>query len=378
MSLPPVGKSSVSVSAPLASVPLSVPVFCLWHEPHDPSFGLAEFRTADPESRSPFWVTVQVNVSAPWASFPVPIQVPVRLTADNAGAVVVVVETVGADGSEGDAPQAAVVRSAAANSGARIFTIIEYRSIMRDIFFSIHDGLPREGPGDRASTRRAFELMLGLSPDARLLDVGCGPGQQTIDLGDIHAGTIVAVDTHQPYLDELRARVRGAGLAHRVHPLRGSMFALPCADHRVDAIWAEGSIYIIGFERGLRTWRPLLRSGGYLAATHLSWLASDVPEEPRAFWAREYPAIATVDANLAIAAACGFDVLDHFTLPESAWWESYYGPMEARLTALRGAHQHDPAALAVIRSSQAQIALYRRFAHCYGYVFYVLRRGGVR
>ena len=48
MSLPPGGKSSVSVSAVPDSVPETVPFFCLWHEPHDPSVGLAEFMTAVP------------------------------------------------------------------------------------------------------------------------------------------------------------------------------------------------------------------------------------------------------------------------------------------------------------------------------------------
>jgi ubiquinone/menaquinone biosynthesis C-methylase UbiE len=242
-----------------------------------------------------------------------------------------------------------------------------------DIFFSIHTGLPREGPGDRASTERAFQLMTALPERARILDVGCGPGQQTIDLAGLHRGGIVAVDLHRPYLDVLRPRSLESGVAGRVSLLRASMLALPLADGSVDAIWAEGSIYIVGFERGLREWRRLLKPGGYVAATHLSWLTPDVPDEPRAFWARNYPAIATVDENLAIARTCGFVVVDRFTLPESAWWDDYYGPMERRLSALQAQPQGDAEALAVIESSRAQISLYRRFASCYGYVFYVLR-----
>jgi SAM-dependent methyltransferase len=242
---------------------------------------------------------------------------------------------------------------------------------VHQIFFSIHSGLPREGPGDRASTRRAFNLLSPLAPAARILDVGCGPGQQTIDLAALHPGRIVALDTHRPYLDVLGARCVAAGIEHRVPRLRASMFAQPLAARSVDVIWAEGSIYIIGFERGLREWRPLLKPGGFIAATHLSWLSSDVPDEPRAFWARNYPALTTIDANLAIARACGFEVVEHFTLPESAWWE-YYDPMEARLRILRATHRGDDEALAIIASTQEQIDLYRGFAWSYGYVFYVL------
>src|SRR5580765_1774907 len=84
MSLPPAGKSSVSVSAPPDSVPATVPVFCLWHEPHDPSSRFAESRTAEPEIRSPVCVMVHLKVSAPCASLPVPAQVPARFAVDEA------------------------------------------------------------------------------------------------------------------------------------------------------------------------------------------------------------------------------------------------------------------------------------------------------
>jgi ubiquinone/menaquinone biosynthesis C-methylase UbiE len=292
----------------------------------------------------------------------------VRLLEEEAGTVVAVV---GADGMDAVEPQLAV--NAAANSAARIFTTVEYRPNTRDIFFSIHDGLPREGPGDRTSTVRAFRSMANLPQGARILDIGCGPGSQTIDLASIHPGGIVAIDIHRRYLDALGARCANAGVAHRVHPLQASMLALPLADASVDAIWAEGAIYIIGLERGLREWRRVLKQGGYVAASHLSWLSADVADQARAFWDRAYPAITTVEANLAIANACGFVAVDHFTLPESAWWDDYYNPMEQRLAALRLQHRDDDQALAVIESSQTQITLYRRFAHCYGYVFYVLR-----
>lgn len=75
-----------------------------------------------------------------------------------------------------------------------------------EIFWEVHSGLPREGPGDNESTGRAFALMTELPVAPSILDVACGPGMQTIQLAQLCSGNIVAVDTHQPFLDELDRR----------------------------------------------------------------------------------------------------------------------------------------------------------------------------
>jgi ubiquinone/menaquinone biosynthesis C-methylase UbiE len=241
------------------------------------------------------------------------------------------------------------------------------------VFFQIHKNLPREGPGDAASTQRAYRLVGDLPPSGRILDVGCGPGSQTIDLASVTTSNITALDIHRPYLDRLCDRAKAAGLSRRVSAVQGSMFKLPFLNGSFDVIWAEGAIYIAGFEQGLQEWRRFLRPGGYVAATHLSWLTSDIPDEPRQFWTRNYPAMRGVKENARSAVQCGFELVEFFTLPESAWWTDYYGPMDTRLRTLRDQYRGDDEAIAVIESSAEQIDLYRRFPGYYGYVFYVLR-----
>src|SRR5689334_394587 len=86
----------------------------------------------------------------------------------------------------------------------------------RAVFWEIHHGMPRQGPGNRQSTARALAMCAELPAEPRILDVGCGPGIQTIELAERTDGDIVAVDLHQPYLEELEARAQQARVSNRI------------------------------------------------------------------------------------------------------------------------------------------------------------------
>ena len=85
-----------------------------------------------------------------------------------------------------------------------------------DVFFEIHNGLPQEAPGSQSSTMRALSLVPSLPARPRILDVGCGPGRQTLILARETGGEITAVDNHQPYLDELLTRAKKQGFDERI------------------------------------------------------------------------------------------------------------------------------------------------------------------
>jgi ubiquinone/menaquinone biosynthesis C-methylase UbiE len=111
-----------------------------------------------------------------------------------------------------------------------------------EIFWEIHSNLPRESPGDNASTRRAFFMLTDLPKAPRILDVGCGPGMQTLELARITDGPITALDMHQPFLDELTKRAKKAGVPDRITTMRESMFAMPFSVGSFDVIWSEDAI----------------------------------------------------------------------------------------------------------------------------------------
>ena len=242
-----------------------------------------------------------------------------------------------------------------------------------DIFFELHHDLPREAPGDNLSTHKAFTLLTDLLPRPLLLDIGCGPGEQTLALVKSTDGHIVAVDTHQPFLEKLRQNVQEAAVLDKISLIKTSMFTLPFSEQTFDAIWSEGAIYIIGFTEGLRTWRRFLKPYGYIAVSELAWLRSHPPAEVATFWKVAYPGMQTREENLEIIRGSGYRTVGHFVLPVESWWKNYYTPLEARIVSLREKYPGNVEANQQLDEAQQEINLYRQYADWYGYVFYVMQ-----
>ncbi len=260
-------------------------------------------------------------------------------------------------------------------------------------FYEIFDpSLPRQGPGEDASTQRALRLLLeaGRRPDAgpgdaeephqwRILDVGCGNGAQTLVLARQAGAKVVAIDSHRPFLDELERRAQAAGLADNLetHQLDMADMEDLLEDHQpFDVVWAEGSLYLMDFAEGLLACRSMLKPGGYLGASELTWLRPDAPKECRDYFAAEYPEMNDVAGNLALMKSSGYAVVGHFVLPESAWWLPYYDPLASRVAELRQNYREDAAKLEMLAWVDKEIEMYRRFSAYYGYVFYLARHDG--
>ncbi len=245
---------------------------------------------------------------------------------------------------------------------------------LTEVFFEVQRGLPRQGPGSEACTLRALGWCVGLPKAPAVLDVGCGPGMQTLALARVTSGRITAVDLYEEYLDQLREDAARAGLTEQIAIVQADMARLPFAESNFDLIWAEGSAYIMGFAEALRAWRPLLRPGGYLAATELVWLQEDPPRAVAAFFQNEYPAMAYVDRVATLFGATGYELIDRFNLPDSSWWDDYYGPLEAKLPDLEAAYAGDPEALEVVDGTRREIKMRREYPEVYGYAFFVARK----
>jgi SAM-dependent methyltransferase len=241
-------------------------------------------------------------------------------------------------------------------------------------FYEIFEALPRQGPGDRGSTERALALLPSLTPSQRVLDIGCGSGAQTLDLARATEAHIVAIDLHEPFVSRLTERVAELGLAERVETRVGDMNDLELADGSFDVIWCEGAIFIIGFAKGLATWRRLLVPGGHMVVSELCWLRADRPADLVSFFETEGADIDNMDARREAIVENGYRLVGDFVLPAVGWWDNYYVPLGAELERFRAHHAGDPAALEVAARSQREIDLYRKYPDCFGYGFFAMQR----
>jgi SAM-dependent methyltransferase len=241
-------------------------------------------------------------------------------------------------------------------------------------FFEIFESVPRGGPGDPESTRRALAMMVDLPAQPRVLDLGCGPGAGSSNLASLTGGRVTALDLHAPFVVQQASAARAAGLSHRLDAVCADMRAAPLAASAFDLVWSEGALYSIGFRHGLELCARLARPGGYVAASEVVWTVDAPPDEVHRWWYAVYPDIAPIAEKAAAVTGAGLEILDHFTLPRDAWMVHFYEPMKARLGEFRRAWSGDAVGLAVIAELDAEIDMYERWSHVQGYEFFVARR----
>ena len=241
-----------------------------------------------------------------------------------------------------------------------------------EAFFSLYEGLPRQGPGSESSTHEALRRLGKLPKSLRVIDLGCGSGASTLLLARELNSPVVAIDQHAPFLEALASNAEQEGLKSLIQIRQGDFTQLDESPCSYDLIWSEGAAYLVGFEQALTLWRPLLAPGGRVALTELTWLVPTPSDEPRIFWKKAYPGMTTIAGNCSSAERVGFRVLDTFTLPADDWWNEYYRPLRRRIAAFRASHTVPRTIEAILSETEREMHIVVRYSKEFGYVFYLL------
>ena len=231
----------------------------------------------------------------------------------------------------------------------------------------------RLGPGGDWETRLATSMIPDFKREIRIADIGCGKGSQTFVLADEYDAEIDAVDILPEMLENIETESHSRNMEENIHPVQASMDMLPFRKESYDLIWAEGSIFIIGYEKGLSYWREFLKPGGFVAVTECSWLGNKRPENMK--WILDnLPEIDSIEHNIHQMAEVGYEPYAHFILPETCWTKNYYEPMQPAMEAFLKDHSGDSKAQAFIDRLKEEIAYYEENKDCFGYVFYIGRK----
>jgi len=242
-----------------------------------------------------------------------------------------------------------------------------------DFFMELYGSLPRAGPGDNASTRKAYSMIRDMPPEPRILDIGCGPGVQTMELAKLSGGVVVALDLMPQMIARVKEAAAGQGLADKIETIQMDMKKMDFPVNSFDLIWSEGAIYLLGFKKGLEKIRNFLKPGGHVAVTEAVWLKSNPPADVVKLW-EEYPEIDRIDRKLKVIEDLDYHEIGHFVLPESSWTEPYYNHLEKRTNEMEPVWAEEPVALEVIQEARFEIEMFRKYHEFYGYCFFVMRK----
>ncbi len=242
----------------------------------------------------------------------------------------------------------------------------EHDLYMND-FMKVYETLEYWGPGSGTDTQKALSCI----PKAptKILEIGCGKGLATKVLAEHSEATITAVDNEQLALDRLTHRFEQHGMSERLKTVNASMTALPFSNESFDLIWAEGSAYIMGVEKALAQWRPLLQKNGFLVLSDMVWWTNVRSKEAVELWNNEYPDMQLMQDRAEQMIQAGYLLLDHFPMSEEAWL-NYYGPLKEKITELE---PEMPSSVA-LKDIKHEVDVSTRFAHEFGYHMFILEK----
>jgi SAM-dependent methyltransferase len=201
-------------------------------------------------------------------------------------------------------------------------------------------------------TRKAFRMIPQIDRP-RILDIGCGSGIPTLELAKLSRGEVIGIDIDQLALDRFIRKIAGAGLNNRVKALDCSLLDIDFPNESFDIIWSEGSIYAIGFEKGIREWKRFLKPGGHMV----------IHDEQ-----------GNVEEKLEQISNCGYELLGYFVLSKETWWSEYFAPLERLITELEARYADDPKVRGELHQAQEELDVFKKHPEHNSSVYFVIKK----
>jgi len=244
-----------------------------------------------------------------------------------------------------------------------------------ELLIDLHKEGERQGPGSTELTSIAINMasLTKCNRILQILDVGVGTGASTLQLAKSLNAEILAIDLSTVFLKILGEKARSQGLSEKISTRACSMDDLPFSEDNFDVIWAEGSIYNMGFSNGVEYLKRFLKPSGIMAVSEVIWLTTDRPAEIDEFWQNEYPEIASPSRKIGILEEQGLVLKGYFPFPKSAWWDNYYQPLQGRCDEFLSKYQSE-AAKQLIAAVNMEIELYEKYYCYYSYGFFIAQK----
>jgi SAM-dependent methyltransferase len=178
-----------------------------------------------------------------------------------------------------------------------------------------------------AETVRIIAETVQPSESTKLVDVASGKGEAAATLASQFGCRIVAVEPFDAFVHISTAKLWFFNLRDLVTVVRANGTKLPIRDGALDAAYCIGGPSIVGLEKALAEMARVVRPGGHVIVSDLTWRSKPGPLGAEWKWLAEAAQITAEEYAGAIEAA-GLQVTRTHIHPPSDW-EPYHGPMLA-------------------------------------------------
>eukprot|EP01028_Stygiella_incarcerata_P002349 TRINITY_DN143_c1_g3_i1.p1 TRINITY_DN143_c1_g3~~TRINITY_DN143_c1_g3_i1.p1 ORF type:complete len:296 (-),score=60.80 TRINITY_DN143_c1_g3_i1:114-872(-) len=245
--------------------------------------------------------------------------------------------------------------------------------------FELFKGVEHKGPGVDSFTRSLASLCSEFHPNIKhIADYGCGAGASAIQLATVFNGsdvTVDAIDICSDYVEETKENAAALGLSEKVNAFVGDILTPPHEPESLDLLWAEGCIFVPGFEKGLTLWRDYVNEGGLVVVSDTCWTVSNPENEIKRYWDTVSPGVVLPETKAAIARKAGYQVIGVFELPRSGF-DDFYVNLSKRLKEVEADPELKkfPGMDEQIRENEHEIEMYESYGSNFNYFFFILKK----